>query len=285
MRSPMARSTRSRRCGRHPLLAAHAARRRPALRLSDVVARHPDPRRAVRRPSARLRRGVRDRDRHARRSRRGGRRRPGRTEPSSPSAIATCSTSPRARGGSARHAGARATRPPLADDPPSGTAVVLLDRDGEIERSSARRSLAGRAPWRGGAPRWLPRPSRTGSRCRRARRWSASAKAGVSPSACSQAIRTHAVQEAVTSSARRPRPSRALGTRDRGPVRGRRDRRRGRACVGTVPEPARGPRAARAPGNESRSAHARRRRRPGSARQRVTPRRRRGPPRKTALPR
>ena len=72
----------------------------------------------------------------------------------------------------------------LADDPPPGTAVMLLDRDGEIELSSpeAGRWLAehfGRPT----IPDGCPDRSRSGSRCRRARRWSASATAGASPSA------------------------------------------------------------------------------------------------------
>ena len=80
----------------------------------------------------------------------------------------------------------------LAADPPPGTAVVLLDRDGEIELSSVvRRALARRAlRSRPSIPAGCPDRSPSGSRCRRARRWSAIATAGASPSACCPAIRT-----------------------------------------------------------------------------------------------
>ena len=79
----------------------------------------------------------------------------------------------------------------LAADPLPGTAVVLLDGDGEIELLSVdgERWLAehfGAAEH----PGWLPSRSPSGWRCRRARRLSASATAGASPSVCSRAIRT-----------------------------------------------------------------------------------------------
>jgi len=60
----------------------------------------------------------------------------------------------------------------LADAPPPESAVVLLDRDGEIVLSSpdAMRWLAEHFG-AGEHPGWLPRPSPSGSHCLRARRW------------------------------------------------------------------------------------------------------------------
>ena len=60
----------------------------------------------------------------------------------------------------------------LADDPPPGTAVMLLDRDGEIELSTPTPG----AGWpstsaRPTIPAGCPGRSPSGSRCRRGRRW------------------------------------------------------------------------------------------------------------------
>ena len=145
----------------HPLLAAHAARRRPALRLSEAV----EPRRlshaSCTATCSTVRRRVRDRDRHAHRSRRGGRRRarPHRARVLRARPRRARHRAPRPRGRVAgREARGRLVRA-LAADPPPGTAVVLLDRYGEIELSSldAERWLAehfGAAEH----PGWLPGP-------------------------------------------------------------------------------------------------------------------------------
>ena len=148
---------------RHPLLAAHAARRRAAVRLSDVVALGVLTRGALYGDLLHAT-GVEYEIAIGMRSwsRRGGRRR-ARTDgaSSSPSATVTCSTSPirasRARCRPPRPANAwvgcwRPTRCP-------GTAVVLLDGSGEIVLSSsdAERWLAehfGPAEH----PGWLPAP-------------------------------------------------------------------------------------------------------------------------------
>ena len=146
----------------HPLLAAHAARRRPAMRLSEVV----EPRvlthrelygdllhasgveyeiaigvrggrgEAVVAALGRTERGFSERDRDV-------------------LDIAGPELEGALRATQARGRLVRA----LADDPPPGTAVILLDRDGEIELSSpdAGRWLAehfGTAEH----PGWLPRP-------------------------------------------------------------------------------------------------------------------------------
>ena len=182
--------------GDHPLLAAHAARRRPALRLSEVVepgVAHP--RRALRRPAARRRRGVRDRDRHAHRSRRGGRRRARahRTRVLRARPRRARHRPPGARACAAGHAGARAPRPRArrrSSARHGGDAARPRRRDRTLQ--PRRRALAGRAlRHRPTIPAGFPGRSPSGSRCRRARRWSASATAVASPSACSLAIRTH----------------------------------------------------------------------------------------------
>jgi hypothetical protein len=146
----------------HPLLAAHAARRRPAVRLSDVVE-----------PGALTRSELYNDLLHA-----AGEEyeiaigvRTGRGE----AVVAALGRTERgfserdrdvldlARPGlegalRATQAHGRLVRA-LADDPPPGTAVTLLDRHGEIELSSAD---AGRwlAEYFGVAehPGWLPRP-------------------------------------------------------------------------------------------------------------------------------
>jgi len=146
----------------HPLLAAHAARRRPALRLSEVVQPGVLNRgelygellhaagveyeiaigvrtgrgEAVVAGLGRTERGFSERDRHV-------------LDIARP-ALEDALQATRARGRLVRA---------LADDPPPGTAVMLLDRDGEIELSSpeAGRWLAehfGKADH----PGWLPRP-------------------------------------------------------------------------------------------------------------------------------
>jgi DNA-binding CsgD family transcriptional regulator len=146
----------------HPLLAAHTARRRPALRLSDVMAPGVLTRGAlygdllhaagveyeiaigmrigrgevVVAGLGRTEREFSERDRDVLDIARPG--------------LEGALQATRARGRLARA---------LADDPPPGTAVILLDRDGEIELSSpdAGRWLAEHH----GAPEhpgWLPRP-------------------------------------------------------------------------------------------------------------------------------
>ena len=79
----------------------------------------------------------------------------------------------------------------LATDSPPGTAVVLLDRYGEIEYSSldAERWL-GEHFGAADHPGWLPGPSPSGLRCRRGRRSSACETGGASRSTCCPAIRT-----------------------------------------------------------------------------------------------
>jgi DNA-binding CsgD family transcriptional regulator len=146
----------------HPLLAAHAARRRPALRLSEVVepgvlnrgALYGDllhaagieyeiaigvrtgRGEAVVAGLGRTERGFSERDREVLDIARPG--------------LEGALRATQARGRLVRA---------LVDDPPPGTAVLLLDRDGEIELSSpeAGRWLAehfGKAEH----PGWLPRP-------------------------------------------------------------------------------------------------------------------------------
>ena len=79
----------------------------------------------------------------------------------------------------------------LATRPPPGTAIVLLDRYGEIEHSSldSDRWLTehfGAASTRAG----YPSPSLSGSLCHRGRRSSANETDGASPSTCCPATRT-----------------------------------------------------------------------------------------------
>jgi hypothetical protein len=178
----------------HPLLAAHAARRRPALRLFEAVeARgllHSElygdllhrsgieygiaigiragRREAVVAGLGRTEREFSERDRDVLDLVRPG--------------LEDALRAAEARGRLIRA---------LAADPPAGTAVVLLDGYGEIERSSllAERWLAeqfGPAEHRAGCRRRLP----GGWRCRRGRRSSACATAGASPSTYCPAIRT-----------------------------------------------------------------------------------------------
>ena len=146
----------------HPLLAAHAARRRPALRLSDVVVAgvltrgalygdllhaagaeyeiaigmHLGRGEVVVAGLGRTEREFSERDRDVLDIARPG--------------LEGALQATQARGRLVRA---------LADDPPPGTAVMLLDRDGEIELSSPD---AGRwlAEHYGAAehPGWLPRP-------------------------------------------------------------------------------------------------------------------------------
>jgi DNA-binding CsgD family transcriptional regulator len=146
----------------HPLLAAHAARRRPALRLSEVVEPGPLTRgalygdllhaagveyeiaigmrtgrgEAVVAGLGRTEREFSERDRDVLDIARPG--------------LEEALRATQARGRLVRA---------LADNPPPGTAMVLLDRDGEIELSSPD---AGRwlAEHHGAAdhPGWLPRP-------------------------------------------------------------------------------------------------------------------------------
>ena len=171
----------------HPLLSAHAARRRPALRLSEVVERGAFSRGELYGDLLHAA-GVEYEIAIGMRSGRGeavvaGL---GRTEREFSECdrdlldLARPGLEGALRATQARERLVRA----LADEPPPGTAVMLLDRDGEIEFSSpdAGRWLAehfGAADHRDGCRSRSP----SGWPCRRARRWSASAKAAASPSA------------------------------------------------------------------------------------------------------
>ncbi len=80
----------------------------------------------------------------------------------------------------------------LAADPRPGTAVVLLDRGGEIELSTGTRTVGSPSTsTRPSIPAGSPGRSPSGSHCLRARRLSASATGGASPSGSSPVIRTH----------------------------------------------------------------------------------------------
>jgi DNA-binding CsgD family transcriptional regulator len=148
--------------GDHPLLAAHATRRRPALRLSEVV----EPRVLIRWTlygDLLHTSGVEYEIAIGIRSGRGeavvaalGRTERGFSERDREVLDIAC---PELEGAlRATQARERLVRV-LADDPPPGTAVMLLNHDGEIERSSPN---AGRwlAEHFGAAehPGWLPQP-------------------------------------------------------------------------------------------------------------------------------
>ena len=234
----------------HPLLSAHAARRRPALRLSEAV----EPRRlshselygdllhrsgveyeiaigmrtgrgeAVVAGLGRSEREFSERDRDVLDI----------VRPGLEDALRTAE----ARGRLARA---------LVANPPPGTAVVLLDRYGEIELSSldAERWLAERF---GAAehPGWLPGPVARWPRAAPAARQCARPPAPHRPPLARRAARAAARgggRELPRGCARPPRPDPA---RDRGTARGGRDGGRGGDRSGAVPQPARGPGAARA---------------------------------------
>ena len=178
----------------HPLLAAHAARRRPALRLSEAV----EPGRLSRSElygdllhrsgvEYAIAVGVRTERREEVVAGLGRTDREFSERDRDVLDLVSPSLQDALRAAEAHGRLIRA----LAADPPSGTAVVLLDRYGEIEHSSldAERWLAehfGRpstpAGYRGRSPR--------GWRSPRARRWPACATAGASLSACCPATRT-----------------------------------------------------------------------------------------------
>jgi DNA-binding CsgD family transcriptional regulator len=147
----------------HPLLAAHMRHAGAPLcgcRSSCSHERSPTAL-SVRRPASRRRSGVRDRDRRSHRSRRGRRRRPRphRARFSERDRDVLDITAPRIEGElRATQARGRLVRA-LAADPPPGTAVVLLNRDGEIELSSVEAELW-LAEHFGPAehPGWLPGP-------------------------------------------------------------------------------------------------------------------------------
>ena len=160
----------------------------------------------------------------------------------------------------------------LADDPPPGTAVMLLDRDGEIELSSPD---AGRwlAEHFGDAehPGWLPGP---------VAEWLAlpprpplvSERDGRRLTVCLLPGDPHALLLEETVASFRPDALDRLGltARETEVLRAAAVHRgRGRTRVGAVPEPPRGPRAARAPRGQARRPHGRRRRRPGAPREHV----------------
>jgi hypothetical protein len=210
----------------HPLLFAHAARRRSALRLSEAV----DPRRLshselygdLRRRTG-VGYGVRSERREAVVVGLGRTERQFSERDLDILDLVRPAPEDALRAAEAR---ARLVRA-LAANPPPGSAVVLLDRYGEIEHSSldAERWLAehsGRPSTRAG---YLG-PSPAGWHRRRARRSSACATAGASAFACCPAIHTAAA-------------------RDRGLVRRHGDQRRGGHRLGAVPQPACRPRAAR----------------------------------------
>jgi hypothetical protein len=142
----------------------------------------------------------------------------------------------------------------LAIDPPPGTAIVLHDRYGEIERSSldADRWLGehfGAADHAG----WLPGIVPRGSLCRRAHRWPARETGGASPSTCCPAIRTPCCSRTsrelpsgrtrIVSASPCARPRSCVPHRYRG---------RGEHRMGALPQPARSPRPARAPRSQAR---------------------------------
>ena len=167
----------------------------------------------------------------------------------------------------------------LAADPPPGTAVVLLDRDGEIELSSAdaERWLAehfGAAEHPGWLPapvaEWLalpPRPPLVSERD--GRRLTVRLLPG-DPHAL-------LLEEEVASFRADALDRLGLTPRETEVLRAAAvDRGRGRDRLGAVPQPARRPRAARAPRGQARRAHGRGRRRPGAPRERVDTGRRRG---------
>ena len=249
--------------GDHPLLAAHAARRRPALRLSEVVEPGALTRgelygdllhaagveyeiaigmrtgrgEAVVAGLGRTERGFSERDRDVLDIARPG--------------LEGALRATQARGRLVRA---------LADDPPPGTAVMLLDGDGEIEISSpdAGRWLAehfGNADH----PAWLPRP---------VAEWLAlpprpplvSERDGRRLTVCLVPGDPHASAargDRGELPPRRTRPARPDRARDRGAARGQPRRGGGRTRVGAVPEPSCGPRAARAPRDQARGDHGR----------------------------
>ena len=165
--------------------AAGRACRPPASGAAPLRGRRappPVPQRAVRRPAAPVRRRVRDRDRHAHQSRRGrGRRaRAHRARVLRARPRRARHRAPRPRGHVAGRGGARAPRPRSRGRAAPGhrrRAARRLRRDRALERR--RRTLARRA-FRGGRASGLAAGAgrRGGSRCRRARRSSASATAG-----------------------------------------------------------------------------------------------------------
>src|SRR5215217_4800233 len=261
----------------HPLLAAHAARRRPAVRLSELVERSTFSRGELYGDLLHAA-GVEYEIAIGVRSGRGetvvaGL---GRTEREFSERdrdlldLARPGLEGVLRATQARERLVRA----LADEPPPGTAVMLLDRNGEIELSSpdAGRWLAEQF----GAsdhPGWLPRPvaewlalpprpllmsERDGRRLHRL------------PGAWRPA-RTAARGDRRELPSSRPRAARADRARDRGAARGRGHRGRGRTRVEAVPEPSCGPRAARARAGQARRAHGRRRRRSRAPREPVEP--------------
>jgi hypothetical protein len=237
----------------HALLSAHAVRRRSALRLSEAVeprgllrselygdllhrsgvdyaiaiGLHPQRRETVVAGLGRTERQFSERDRDVLDL----------VRPALEDALRTA------------EARARLIRALAADAPP-GTAVVLLDRYGEIEHSSpdADRWLAehfGAAEH----PGWLPE---------RVAGWLA-----LPPRPALVSVRDGRRLSV------RLLPGDPHTLRDRGLVRRHGDERRGGHRLGAVPQPACRPRAACAPGSQARRAHGRRGCRSGAARKRV----------------
>ena len=263
----------------HPVLAAHAARRRPALRLSELVERRSLARselygdllhgagveyeiaigmrtgrgEAVVAGLGRSERQFSERDRDV-------------------LDIVCAGLEEALRATQARERLARA----LAAGPPPDTAVVLLNRFGEIQLSSidAARWLAehfGPAEHAGWLPapvaEWLalpPRPPLVSER--EGRRLTVRLLAGDPHSLLLE-------EEGRQLPPGRAAPSRTDPSRNRGSARGRRHRGRGRDRVRAVSQPARGPGAARPPGSQARGPHGRRRGVPRARRERVSGRR------------
>ena len=178
----------------HPLLSAHAARTRPALRLSEAV----EPRRLshselygdLLRPSGveyAITIGIRAECREVLVAGLGRSERQFSERDRDVLDLVRPVLEAALRDAHARERLVRA----LATDPPSGTAVVLLDRYGEIEhRASTPSAGSPSTSERLSTQAGYPRPSLRGSRCHRARRSSAYGTGGASPSTCCPVIRT-----------------------------------------------------------------------------------------------
>ena len=259
----------------HPLLSAHAARRRPALRMSEAVEprhlSHSELYGDLLHPSGVeycITIGVRAERREmvvaglGRRERQFSERDRDVLDLVRPGLEAALQDA----GGRERLVRA------LAADPPPGTAIVLLDGYGEIEHSSP------------DAERWLGRAFR----CGRARRLAAWGRRRLASSAAASAAR----QRPGRATSHRPvaprRSARAAGrgggrelparrtrspwsdpARDRGALCRARDQGRGGHRMGAMPQPARGPRSARTPRSQARRTHRRRRSQPGAPREQL----------------
>ena len=162
----------------------------------------------------------------------------------------------------------------FAANPRPGTAVVLLDRYGEIEHSNldAERWLAehfGAAQHPGWLPEpvaeWLalpPRPALVS--VRDGRRLTVHLLPGDPHALLLEEEVTSFRTDALDRLGLTPHETEVLRA-------AKRDGGRGGHRLGAVPQPSRRPRAARAPGSQARRAHSRRGRRPGAPRERVAP--------------